>query len=336
MINYDYYSAIHGMCGENSIKDAEIDDAKENISFEMGKSIVCVNAMRNGIPQKFCVVPKAASYMYGVIAFPGDDLFTGDLLEFNDRHWMVTEVPSAPIMQYEGTVWECNHLFRFQTFDGTVVERWGVLDSGNYTSSISESNIVTIPNNQYRMYMQRDPQTEQIFRGKRLAVGTLYDQDGNLILDTYKVIDVDGVSRSYGGGHLLVLRAESSMYNPDTDNIDEMICDYIGESGKTDSSTNIKCVINGRDILKIGVLNRYTFSFIDADGNELQHGYGADISIDYQSVDPMCFDAKISDNECSILTLDKSLIGSTVLINVTPHDAQIKPVTKKVEVVSTI
>lgn len=257
MESMSYFKSIQGAYGVQSKNEQEVREAQRRLKYDMQLSVNLMDgAKRNGVEQNIIAVPTQTPYKYTVIAFPGDDLFTGDMLEFKDRHWLVVEVPSAPVMHYTGVVWECNHLFRFQTFDGEIVERWGVIDTGNYSSDVQHGSMLTDTNSQYRLYMQLDDQTKQIFIDKRLAIAQIFDQSGKQILDVYKVTDVDPVTQSYGGGHLLSLRAESDAYNESTDSIELMICDMIDIPDKPDPGV-VSLVIDGPNEIRYGFSRDY-------------------------------------------------------------------------------
>ena len=261
MNSMSYFKAIQGGNGVATDHERFVRENQRRLALDLPSSAnVKPTATRNGKPQVLVAVETQTSYKYEIIAMPGDELLTGDLLEFENRHWIVVEVPSAPVLHYTGIAWECNHLFRFQTFDGDIVERWGVIDSGNYSTDVQHGSMLTDTNSQYRLYMQLDDQTKQIFIDKRLAVAQIFDKDGRQILDVYKVTDVDPVTQSYGGGHLLVLRAVSDAYNAKTDRIDILICDY-NEGGAPDTPTPDKVVITGPDELRPVFGRKYTASY---------------------------------------------------------------------------
>ena len=117
------------------------------------------------------------------------------------------------------------------------------------------------------MYMQLDSETRKIFIDKRFAVGTLFDKNGDEILDVYQITDIDPVSRSYGGGHLLVLHARSDDYNPLTDNLEKGICDYVAPGGEkpTPPKGQARIVVDGRETIRAGTGERkYTAHFYHA------------------------------------------------------------------------
>lgn len=297
------------------------------------------NALRNGAPQRFVVVPKKEAYKYSVIAFPDEELYPGDLLEFRGRKWMVVEVPSVAVLQFTGVVWECNHLFRFQNFNSTIIERWGVLDPGNYSTDIKEGIQVSTTNSQYKMYMQLDDETKKIFVDKRFATDIIYDKTGNQILDVYDITDVDGVSSSYGGGHLLILRAKSGSYNPEKDSLELMLCDYIRPENAPDtpppppSGPLLPCSISGKNTIRCGMKRTYTATFFLADGTTED----SSVTAAWTVMPPEGFESAVTwkaTGNSIVLTVtnNESIVGQTAVLSVSDQDGVYAPSEFRVEV----
>lgn len=217
-------------------------------------------ATRNGVPQRFLVTRSDVTYRCSITAYPGEDLAPGDIIEFEGTHWIMYQTRITNSVQISGTAWLCNHKFRFQTFSSEIHERWGVLDSGVYsTSRTSDSTIMSL-DMQYRIFLPGDPVTELIHEDQRIATDKWVDQNGNPILLVYAITGRDRISKSYGDeAHLLVLNARNSPYNPEKDNFEEMVCDYISE----DIMTNLEdgplpsLAIDGRNYIRIGSSRTY-------------------------------------------------------------------------------
>ena len=327
-LGIDYFKAIHNAAGTQSALEGRVAEEKKRLAEDMLASInLEENALRNGVPQRFVVAPKTEAYKYTVIAFPNEELYPGDLLEFRGRKWMVVEVPSVAVLQFTGVVWECNHLFRFQNFGSAIIERWGVLDSGNYSTDIKDGIQVSTTNSQYKMYMQLDEETKKIFVDKRFATDIIYDKTGSRILDVYDVTDVDGVSNSYGGGHLLILRAKSGAYNPEKDNLDLMLCDYIGPGDTPDTPTDpppvglLPCSISGKSTIRCGMKRTYTAVFYLADGTTVDSSVAAVWTV----TPPAGFEGAVSwqanGNFIEItIANDEAIVGQAVILSVADQD----------------
>lgn len=229
-------------------------------------------ATRNGVLQELLIVRTEVPYKYTILAFPGDDLFPGDILNFDDENWIVCRTRVSGTIQTVGVAWLCNQKFRFQNFTNEIYERWGVLDNGVYsTTRTSDATIMTL-DTQYKIYLPSDEQTDKIYEDKRIATDQWNDKFGNPILTTYTITGRDRTSKSYGiGAHLLILNARSTSYNPNADNYEEMICDYIPEE-KVPSLGSLKCEIVGRTSIRVGSSRTYSPKFFTSDGSTIATG----------------------------------------------------------------
>lgn len=289
-------------------------------------------ALRNGAPQRFLVTRSDVTYKCTIVAYPGEDLFPGDILEFAGEHWIMHQTRVTNAVQISGTAWLCNHLFRFQTFSSKIHERWGVLDSGVYsTTRTSDSTIMTL-DMQYKIYLPYDEVTALIHEDQRFATDRWVDKNGNPILLTYAVTGRDRVSKSYGdGAHLLVLNARSSSYSADKDNYDEMICDYRFEGNSTpDTALSAILSIEGRNYMRIGSSRAYYLKAHYTDGTEAPIG----VSIDWILSAPDDVSIEESTDKAVISIPDKkTLAGKTIMLRAEDPTGQYAPCEFEIEVV---
>lgn len=238
-LDINYFKAIQNATGLNSAQEAIIQENKIRLLSDMVESInYKASATRNGILQPVVITVGKISYKSMITALPGDSLYAGDMIVSDGDYWLIVEVNTTNPIQNSGTAWLCNQLFRFQNGSTTIIERYGVLDNGNYATSGNDK--IQIIDNKYKIYLPYDNDTKKLYVGKRLAINRSFDSSGAEILTTYNITSVDPVAQSYGkGGHLLLLSIESSSYESDADSLTEMICDYIASSssGGTSSST---------------------------------------------------------------------------------------------------
>ena len=166
-----------------------------------------------------------------------------DYVEFNPDGTIVPVVPTlrgvgvtraTDNIQMTGRAYQCNHLFRFQLGTSEIYERWGVLDSGVYSTTEKSSTTMLLPDQQFKLYMQADDITRQIARDKRFAVDQWKNIEGEDILTVYRVTAYDELSNSYVYGHLIEFKLRADEYVPNVDNYDEMICNYIAPNAASE------------------------------------------------------------------------------------------------------
>lgn len=262
MLPLDYFKAIHGSLPYDDDVSATIALAKMELREELTSSVNYVrDAKRNGKRQGLIITPSATRYKSEVEALPDDPLYPGDIIECYGEHWIVQETRVASPFQTIGVMWLCNLLFRWQNGSSRVIERWGVLDSGVYSTTKDGDEVVMTADKQFKIYLPFDDDTSRIYVDKRLATETMYDKDGNLILGVQEVTGFDSVSRSYGkNAHLLILNSRSADFVPGRDNVAQMICDYISEDVQDAASTTAG-TISGRSSIRLGVCRQYTADF---------------------------------------------------------------------------
>lgn len=228
-IGIDYFKAIQGSTGASSEKETRVREIQRTMSDGMPTSIgFCEDSTRNGEPQQFIITKTKSNKIYDIMALPGEDLFLGDIITFGNYIGIVRGINALDTIQTSMQLSLCNHKFRFQNGTSEIYERWGFLDSGVYSTTVKETEIMTEPNVQYKLFLPLDEQTKKLYKDKRFAAGTAFDKDGREILDVYRITKVDQATEVFNENHhLMLLFCISDGHNPKTDSFDERICDFI-------------------------------------------------------------------------------------------------------------
>lgn len=291
-------------------------------------------AKRNGVTQGCMITRSDDPYKANIVVNPGDDLAVGDDIEAFGEHWLVLEASPMNTFQIKGLMRVCNHLFKWQNHSTTVNEVWGIFDSSTYTSTISGSTNIQFSDRQAQVYLPLNDVTKRLYINKRLAVGTMFDENDEEILAVFDITDVAAVGESYGQhGHLLSIQVRSGKYNDSTDNLVLGLCDYIqSDNSGTSAGTLLKCAIIGRTAIGIGMKRTYTAAMYEVDG------VTPDTTITpVWSTTPEVtgITASVSNNVLSIsVANDEELIGTVVTVNLTDANALYDTAVLNVGVVS--
>jgi hypothetical protein len=238
------------------------------------------DAKRNGVVQPMIFTRSGDEHCYNVICMPGDVVWAGDLIDAFGEKYLVIEARPDATTHMVGKMMECNHLFRFQNFDSTIIERWGIIDQSGYSSTVRGTNQVQTSEEQVAIYLPYDKDTEKIYVDKRLSSHIGYDQTGRKILNSYKVTSCSPNTRAFNAqDHLLMLKAVRSVYSESTDNIDLQICDYISESATptpvTPDPALLKCEITGKPSILLGRSKTFSGVFYASDGTTVDTSISA-------------------------------------------------------------
>lgn len=304
-IDLNYFRTVQGTLNIHDEPTYKAVNAQEMLLEEFQDSInYVVDAKRNDVLQPMIISGTEVKYKYNITTMPGDELYPGDIIEAHGEHYIVVQTRSESPVYILGLAWLCNVKFRFQNWSPDIIERYGVLDSGVYSTTTGTDGAITYLKRQFKIYLPGDSDTEKIYIDKRLAVGTMYDQRGNQVLEAYVVTGRTGYGKGgYGdGAHLLELNAKSSEEISNKDSIEQMICDYIapGDSSDDDQQTTdlLSCEIKGRCNIGLGSSRTYSAVFYDADGNVCE----ATAVWDYECPDGIV--VKASDSKCTVTVPD--------------------------------
>lgn len=275
---------------------------------------------RNGVPQPFILTRGGENFTYNMICLPGDEVFCGDIIEAFGEKWIVTVARADDTTHKTGIMHQCNHMFRFQNFTSEIVERWGWIDQSGYSSQVTGTNQMQKAEEQFAVYMPYDEDTAKIFVDKRLASHVGYDQFGRKILVTFRVTSAAPNTFSFSrGDHLLGLKVVRDVYRPTTDNLEEVICDYIADGAAIPEppAENATCKIDGASKLLLGRSRTYKAVFLDSAGADVSASVEA--VWDLPTIDGITYTVNGNTVKVTAGNLD-CLIGVVVTIGLTAAD----------------
>ena len=334
-LDMDYFRAVQGAEGYGDEGSYRRREAADSLRLQMRTSVhYRADALRNGVAQPLLVSPTETRYKYNLSALPGDDLYPGDIISVGGEQLLVQQTRCLADSYTTGLGWVCNLELRFQTFDGKLCKRQAVLESGVYSGTIGQTEELRYLNREYNLWLPWDEDSDQLYIDKRLAVDTMYDQKGQLIVDAYRITGRSRLGKgAYGrGAHLLCLTLKSSEDRHDKDRPDLLVCDYVepedSDGSGDDSPALLRCDISGRKRIRLGSSRTYSPVFYGRDGSRVE---GIDAAWTYTC--PAGISASV---EAGQLTLsaggDDSLLGSEITITLGDKEGAYAPCSMKVEV----
>ncbi len=267
---WELYETKLNAYGETT-RERQLEQAREDFYRESVKNPAYHKALRNGVEQDFLIQRTDKTERFKITAFPGEDLNIGDYIEVWGETFLVYQTRVQTTLNKTGILWLCNHKFRWQSFTPEIIERWGILDSGVYSTTIRGEDDVKYKNKQFKMIVPLDEETMKLYVDKRIAVDKMYDKRGNKILNVYQITGYDATGENFGeGSHILYLNLRSDEYDDDKDNYDEVLCDYIAPGESTEpQETELTCSIKGASVIRIGTERKYTPVFLNSEGEEI-------------------------------------------------------------------
>ena len=267
MTDFSTYTSLLSVRGDTE-KDRLIDMSIENFLRTAPKSAGYEpDCKRNGDPQRFVVDRTQTAYKYDFIAFPGEKIEAGDIIECRGYKFIIAEPPrilNNVILVAKG--WLCNLELKWQNGTNDILSRWCVLDSGVYSTTKTNDDQYSVPDKQFRLYLPFDDDTKKLYVDKRIAVDVRYNALGEEVLECYAITGYNRVARSYGG-HLMICELRSSLYNASVDSIENMVCDYIQPAGVGGYESQFSII--GRNSIRVGTSRVYSVQMNSESGNDI-------------------------------------------------------------------
>ena len=161
------------------------------------------------------------------------DIQIGDYIRLNDMVWLCTDLSDTDDVTLKGRIYECNLNLQYQLGTPEIYSAWGYFDPGVYSTTTHGNQDAHIGYQQFKLMLPYNEHTRQLQRDKRIATEVLYHPDGHKELRCYIITSNDSLGSSFGKGRVLDLKLREGL-SSQSDNVDLMICDYIGTDASGD------------------------------------------------------------------------------------------------------
>ena len=259
----------------NTARERALYHEKFDVKTNAVESLSCKNCIVGGMAQKLVIDDGTLPYYKEVCSLPDETFNAGQYVEWADTMWLIVSCDWDKEVYTYGKMQQCNWLMKWQNTNGKIIERWAVVNpASKYSNGEKSAVVITIPSNNYIVYLPNDSETLALPVDKRIFV------DFNVTSPKcYEITRIDTVTMSYDGtpvprydgkGCVLLVLTEC-LYNSDTDRIDLMLCDYIAPESLPQPSSPIEITYSGSPEIRIGGRKTFstdvpvTFSLIAAD-----------------------------------------------------------------------
>lgn len=173
-----------------------------------------------------------------IVTRPGEDLVCGELVEWSNNFWLISEKDANNELYTKGKLLQCNHLLKWIDKEGVIREQWCVIEDGTkYLTGEYEDRrfIVTRGDSRIAMTIGRNEHTVKFEREDRFLIDDPESESKLSFLLTKPL----KVGRSYdkGGVYSFVLQ---EVVSTEYDNMELGIADYYKYFPKPSSKSNNK------------------------------------------------------------------------------------------------
>ena len=258
MINWDLYAKQLQHKGMTS-RDRIISREKEALIAQFEKAPSAKNTLVDGELKKMIVSSTQVLNEKTFVLMPGDTIKIGDIVVWENLHWLVVELDFDNTIAYKGRIAQCNRQIRWQNpVTKDIIERWCLMTKP-YTSNVTNGTQISVSNREYKVQIPYDDETKLVDLDKRFMLELINGKPR-----TYICTSVDQQTNVYQdleNGFIVWNLSQDEACHPN-DNVDLMVCDYI--QGDNDAVNPNIYVIDGMDVLR-AELGKFLYTLTPSD-----------------------------------------------------------------------
>lgn len=216
----------------------------------------------------------------------------------NTQIYLIMTMPESNKIYTKAVLHECNYTLKWQDTDGNIYYYpTYTADATQYNTGVERNgNILETGYIQLMSWISLDDVTKELYRDKRMFIDVASESP-----ETYVITSTSKVPYSYNEMRIMRITFTECEYNPKTDRVDLMLCDYVNPNDIPHPSP-INITYSGSPSIRIG--GRKTFTA------ETEN------EVVFSLVNSALLDGKLTmtqtDNKCVVKCAnDSALVGAT-------------------------
>jgi len=204
-------------------RSSALDHAQGRISRKITASLSYETVKVNGEDMQVSISDVTGDFTTKkIFSLPGGALPHGELIEWENSRWLVTEVDAHHALYAEGVMRRCNYYLRWIDTSGNIISRWCVVEDGTkYLIGEKAGDMMAIGDARIAVTIGKDKDTNKLGRGRRFLID---DMDSDEVL-AYQITKPNKLFNVYNGkGVFRFILNEVNL--TDDDNVEARIADY--------------------------------------------------------------------------------------------------------------
>lgn len=210
-----------------TLRDQEINKQKFQISQYAENTPSFKQVEIEGVPRGVIITSTQVLHKKNIYSMPNETILPGQIVLWDDGHYIITETDGEDTFYTRGSMSLCNAELKWQDdTTGKICSCWSTIDKRNYSSSfLGGTTEIETSEREYSISIPYNDETANIEVGKRFLIDVIAGKP-----KAYRITSVDVLSKAYilkgVKVGVVILNFEQDLYNPITDRIDLMVCDY--------------------------------------------------------------------------------------------------------------
>lgn len=194
MSAWDMY--VERVSQTGTMRDAIVEQTRTTLANMMYDSPSCHKVTIDGEEQQVVITHRDNISEKRITSIPGEKLKHGGIVSFRGSTWLITEIDADDEVYDRGLMVRCNHILRWIGRDGTLKEKWCVIEDGTkYLIGEYTERIMAIGDARIAMTIAKDEDTVELRRGVRFLID---DPDSDECL-AYQITKPNKLFNTYDG-----------------------------------------------------------------------------------------------------------------------------------------
>lgn len=269
-LDLDYIKRINNCYNTTTKQESDLYELKKNVSDGFEDTIDFHNVtIDNSITKQGLLIVHdfTKSYNKKIKSRPNETFNLGSIVNWDESNWLIYDVDNDKQIYTRGQMEQCNYTLPFQDTDGTILKYPCYIEEIS-SQGIIDGKTISTPIQKYNLSLKFDEKTQLLDIDRRFLIDIILGNVVKTKVPAYKVVKRDVITNNdKNSGGVLRLQVEYCAFG-DTDNIENMICDYFTPSAPQ-SSTTCQITYTGQSpIIYIGgKIKTFTAIFKDNLGN---------------------------------------------------------------------
>lgn len=217
----DLYTERMNVVGRSK-RDMWVNNTKNSIWRRFLDSPSCFRVKMNGENRLAIIVHQSENNVKKILSMPGEYLPHGGLVDYEGNKWLITETDEHKEVYERGLMKQCNHILRWISKDGTLKEKWCIIEDGTkYLIGEKSNQLMAIGDSRMALTIGKDEDTLELQRGLRFLI----DDTDSEFCAAYQITKANKLFNVYNGdGVFRFIMNEVQL--TDNDNKELRIADY--------------------------------------------------------------------------------------------------------------
>ena len=141
-MDWDQYSRFLNVKGETR-QERAIYETKQSIQKRAVRSPAYKTVLIDGTSQNVVITAGSELFVKKINAMPEEHIYTGSVVQWNNRHWIITMTDCEDSIYQRGMMYACNVCLKWQNTSGQIISRYGYTeDLAQFTSGTVASRVM--------------------------------------------------------------------------------------------------------------------------------------------------------------------------------------------------